>query len=252
MAIEPARWIAIKNRYPIGTRVRGTVMHLEDFGAFVRLDHDDVAALVLVTNIEDGTRSLDMHDYPQIGSVVEATVVDLIEETAQVRLSMRPSDLRRHASAHLQTIVARLADAGLAMAHDVRGCSAHDIAELEGALGVTLPVAYRVFLEKMGCSAGRFLTGTDVRLDTLRSLKPDAARLLRECAPSLVLTPTAFVFAVHQGYEFLFFECGPSGDPPVFLFTEGEQTFRRVAETFSAWLDGCVSDEIAAYDALGE
>jgi hypothetical protein len=62
----------------------------------------------------------------------------------------------------------------------------------------------------------------------------------------LALDPADFVFAVHQGYTFLFFRCGGSDDPPVFLYEEGETRFRQVADSFSAWLVGCAQDEIDA------
>jgi hypothetical protein len=68
--------------------------------------------------------------------------------------------------------------------------------------------------------------------------------LLRQSKAKVALDESDFVFAVHQGYQFLFFKSGMQ-DPAVFLFLEGEENFEKVAQRFSDWLIGCVSDEIA-------
>jgi hypothetical protein len=55
---------------------------------------------------------------------------------------------------------------------------------------------------------------------------------------------------MHQGYQFLFFRCGVSDDPPVYLFLEHEPRVQRVAESFSSWLASAAQDEIEAVAAL--
>jgi hypothetical protein len=97
----------------------------------------------------------------------------------------------------------------------------------------------------MGRSAGEFLVGTDFLFPDVLTLRGQAEGLLRECAAPLVLDPADFVFAMHQGYQFLFFRCDGSDDPPVFHYQDGD-SFTRVADRFSAWLAYCVVDESEA------
>lgn len=141
--------------------------------------------------------------------------------------------------------IAELAAAGLVDSSTMRGCSEGEISALETRLGVRLPRSYRSFLAAMGREAGTFLVGTDILISVLPSLRTQAERLLTECGGSLALEPADHVFAVHQGYEFLFFSCDGSADPPVFRYEEGDVTFGRVAESFSSWFSSCAHDEIA-------
>lgn len=148
--------------------------------------------------------------------------------------------------ASVDTAIAALVAAGLVDSSTIQGCKEAEISTLETRLGIRLPRSYRSFLAAMGRAAGTFLVGTDILYSLLPTLRRQAERLLTECGGSLALDPADFVFAVHQGYEFLFFTCGASDDPPVFLYEEGEATFRRVAETFSSWFASCAQDEIAS------
>ena len=63
------------------------------------------------------------------------------------------------------------------------------------------------------------------------------------------LKDTDFVFAVHQGYEFLFFGAQESDDPAVWRYAEGDAAPQEVFSQFSEWLNACVSDEIDADSA---
>jgi hypothetical protein len=153
----------------------------------------------------------------------------------------------------IKSAVAKLKESGLAAPAEIRGCTADQISALEVQTRVTLPSAYRSFLRMMGIGAGDFLVGTDWTFRNLVGLKAAAGRLLKrsrvEVAP---LSASTFVFAMHQGYQFLYFDATASADPPVFLFLEGEAAPRQVFGRFSKWLNECVDDEIAAYHMLIE
>jgi hypothetical protein len=140
----------------------------------------------------------------------------------------------------------QLTAAGLASQGQVEGCSEADIAGLEATLGVKLPAVYRRFLARMGRSAGELLVGTDFLFHDLPTLRQQAERLLEQQGARVTLDAQAFVFAVHQGYQFLFFETDGGPDPEVFLFVDGENEPQKVADSFSTWLTGCVADEIVA------
>ena len=152
-------------------------------------------------------------------------------------------------TAALEEIVQQLIVSGVAERSQLQGCSDAEIEALEAELGIVLPRAYREFLLTMGRSAGDFFCGTDFLYADL-PLREYADELLSEGDVPLALHPADFVFAMHQGYTFLFFRCGISDDPPVFLYEEDRTSFERVADSFSAWLALAAKDEIDAKNAL--
>src|SRR5687768_10285736 len=101
--------------------------------------------------------------------------------------------------------VQRLVAGGLASEADLRGLTDGEVAELEGRGHIQLPKSYRDFLLRMGRSTGEFLVGTDFLFPKLLQLRAQADELLRESKSSMRLGPQHFVFAAHQGYQFLYF-----------------------------------------------
>jgi SMI1/KNR4 family protein SUKH-1 len=149
----------------------------------------------------------------------------------------------------VERAVTRLIAAGLADPATIQGCRDEDIERLERESGVALPIAYRLFLRRMGRSAGAFLVGTDFRFADLGGLLRQAEQLLQETQSPFRLKDADFVFAVHQGYQFLFFDTTESDDPAVWLYDDGEAAPREVFDHFSEWLEASVSDEIGARSA---
>ena len=147
--------------------------------------------------------------------------------------------------AAIEEAAQRLVDAGIASEAQLRGLSEPEVAELESRVRIKLPESYRDFLLRMGKSAGDFLIGTDFLFPKLLGLRVQADELLRESNSSTRLGPHHFVFAAHQGYQFLYFSIDGTNDPEVFRYLEGEEP-ELVAPSFSSWLLGCVDDEIAA------
>lgn len=86
-------WAELKKALPVGSLVHGTVVRVAPFGVFVRLNEADAVAALLVTHFEDGDRRFELEDYPQVGTSIEAVVVDLADHNFQVRISTRRSDL---------------------------------------------------------------------------------------------------------------------------------------------------------------
>jgi hypothetical protein len=150
----------------------------------------------------------------------------------------------------VELAVKALIAARLATENRVEGCSEAEVASIERTFGLTLPRAYRAFLLRMGKAAGEFWTGTNYQFPELLELRETAEALLIEGGARWQLGAPDFVFAVHQGYQFLFFRTGTSDDPEVFHYLEGDEGARSVAPSFSAWLAGCVDDEIAAARAV--
>jgi SMI1/KNR4 family protein SUKH-1 len=150
----------------------------------------------------------------------------------------------------VERAVTRLIEAGLAEPAEIRGCRDKDIERLEKESDVALPAYYRLFLSRMGRSAGAFLLGTDFLFADLGGLRRQAEQLLQETKAGFRLKDTDFVFAVHQGYQFLFFDTKESDDPAVWLYDEGDDAPRKVFSHFPEWLNACISDEINAHSSL--
>jgi hypothetical protein len=151
----------------------------------------------------------------------------------------------------IDNAIDKLVTSGLATSDEMVGCTEAELVSLERAYELRLPIAYRQFLGRLGNVAGQFLVGTDFLFSQLRELKQHAEALLRESGAAFQLTETDFVFAMHQGYQFLFFRAEESPDPQVFHYEENDTEARCVAPSFTVWLDGCVADEIAIAAELG-
>jgi hypothetical protein len=105
-----------------------------------------------------------------------------------------------------------------------------------------LPAAYRAYLLIAGRRSPSAWVGTDCTIDWLYQLHDAAEELLREWGQPL-LSADAFVFLMHQGYQFMYFVAdGRSDDPPVHYFMEGEPRVIQKFERFSALVE-CVVGE---------
>lgn len=141
--------------------------------------------------------------------------------------------------------VERIREVGLAAERPLQGLEETEIREVARRQGVAeLPAVYVQFLSRLGRSAGDFLRGSDFLYPDLLPLKDYARQLLEEDEAGFGLGPQHFVFLMHQGYQFLYFDATESDDPPVYLYLEGEGEPSQVADSFSAWLETAVEEEI--------
>ena len=101
-------------------------------------------------------------------------------------------------------------------------CSLDEIERFELVSGVCLPAAYKAFLLVAGRCLPPDWTGSDGTIEQLPDLQEWARELLEENGQP-PLPPHAFVFAMHQGYQFDFFLAdGISDDPPAMYYLEGQ------------------------------
>jgi hypothetical protein len=78
-------------------------------------------------------------------------------------------------------------------------------------------------------------------------------QMLRKVGSSVQLAKNDFVFLSHQGYSFLYFQTGERAeDPPVWHITDSEQEARRVADSFTDWLQLAIKDDIQTLREFGE
>ncbi len=90
----------------------------------------------------------------------------------------------------------------------------------------------------MGHGAGKFLRGSDCFFKNLPYLKEWAIELLQENNFAEPLPDDAFVFFMHQGYQFSFFRLLEGDDPPTYSYSEGtnQTSFIKSHERFSEFL----------------
>ncbi len=85
--LRPNPWEGIAERYPAGTRVKGTVVSVTDFGAFVELEQD-VEGLIHVSELSWGHPE-NPKDVVKEGDEVEVVVLNCDEEARRISLSLR-------------------------------------------------------------------------------------------------------------------------------------------------------------------
>jgi hypothetical protein len=101
-----------------------------------------------------------------------------------------------------------------------------------------LPAEYVCFLQRIGCGAGPYLRGTDTfypRIITI-GIRAAATDLFRENDTGIQLSPDAFVFAMHQGYQVFWFPSVMDDDPKVIMYQEGDKGSSREWDSFSTYL----------------
>ena len=98
-------------------------------------------------------------------------------------------------------------------------CSEGEVRAIEKRLGNKLPAAYREFLLLMGQKDGGLL-GRDWLYEYLEIFQEDAIELMRRDGFPVTLPADAFVFLMHDGYQFDFFCISEGDDPPVYHYIE--------------------------------
>jgi small subunit ribosomal protein S1 len=89
--LKPDPWHDLPVNYPIGARVRGKVVSLTDYGAFVELE-EGVEGLIHVSEMSWTKRVKNPSKLLNIGDTIEAVVADVNPETRRLSLSLRATE----------------------------------------------------------------------------------------------------------------------------------------------------------------
>jgi hypothetical protein len=136
----------------------------------------------------------------------------------------------------IKQMIRALIQRGLATPYTLQGCPNEEIEKLEEHFNIKLPDAYRDFLLTMGRGAGKLFEGSHFTYEHLFKLREWAEELMVEAKAEFDLPDDAFVFMMHQGYDFFFFQVSEGVDPPVDEFLEGKQVPTQQAEHLSEFL----------------
>jgi len=85
--LKVSPWVQVAEKYPIGSLVKGVVVRIVTFGAFVELE-DGVDGLVHISQLADH-RVNKVSEVLKVGDMVSAKVIECKPETKRISLSMR-------------------------------------------------------------------------------------------------------------------------------------------------------------------
>ncbi|OKP93196.1 hypothetical protein A3842_00690 [Paenibacillus sp. P3E] len=123
--------------------------------------------------------------------------------------------------------------------NEIHGFTELEVGRCEQSIGFVLPFQYREFLLTIGHDAGLLFQGTDIlfrNVENLLELRKEAEDLLEENEETFSLPSDAFVFSMHQGYEFNYFVISEGNDPPVYQYVEGNGNSELFWGSFSLFL----------------
>jgi len=86
--LEPNPWDSIEERYQIGKRVKGRVVSLTDYGAFIELEKG-IEGLIHVSEMSWTQHIQHPSEVMKIGDIVEAIVLDVDKDEQKISLGLR-------------------------------------------------------------------------------------------------------------------------------------------------------------------
>jgi len=95
-------WSDLARRYPVGTRLFGTISNITDYGCFVEIE-DGVEGLVHVSEMDWTNKNVNPAKVVHTGDEVEVMVLDIDEERRRISLGMkqcRPNPWESFAAQH--------------------------------------------------------------------------------------------------------------------------------------------------------
>jgi len=86
--IRPDPWHEVEYKYPVGAIVRGKVVSIPDYGAFIELE-DGIEGLVHISEMTWNKRVKNPSKLVNVGDVIEAKVLDIDIENKRISLGMK-------------------------------------------------------------------------------------------------------------------------------------------------------------------
>ena len=84
----PSPWEKVEEKYPVGSRVRGTVVNIMPYGAFVKLE-EGIEGLVHISEMSWTRRVNHPSEMVAIGDVIEVVVLGINKEKEEISLGMK-------------------------------------------------------------------------------------------------------------------------------------------------------------------
>ena len=84
----PSPWETVEQRYPVGSRAKGMVVNIMNYGAFVRLE-EGVEGLIHISEMSWTKRIAHPADILQVGQEVEVAVLDINKDKQEISLGLK-------------------------------------------------------------------------------------------------------------------------------------------------------------------
>ncbi len=88
---SPNPWDEVERKYPVGSKVKGRIVNLVPYGAFVELEKG-VEGLIHVSEFSWTRRINDPQEMVAIGDVVEVVVLDIDKENKKISLGLKQTE----------------------------------------------------------------------------------------------------------------------------------------------------------------
>jgi small subunit ribosomal protein S1 len=128
--IEPNPWLTLDEKYPVGSKLDGTVRNLTNFGAFVELE-EGIDGLVHISDMSWTKRIRHPNEVVKKGDEVEVIVLNIDKEARRISLGIKQVhddpwlELSEQFQPDIETVgkVSRLLDRGVVvdLEHDLEG-----------------------------------------------------------------------------------------------------------------------------------
>ncbi|MDJ0521438.1 MAG: 30S ribosomal protein S1 [Planctomycetota bacterium] len=87
----PSPWETVELKYPVGSRVQGSVVNVMPYGAFVKLE-DGIEGLVHISEMSWSKRINHPQEVVKVGDEVEVVVLDINRDKQEISLGMKQAD----------------------------------------------------------------------------------------------------------------------------------------------------------------
>lgn len=85
---QPSPWANVETRFPVGSRVKGTVVNIMNYGAFIRLD-EGIEGLVHISEMSWTKRVAHPSDILQVSQEIDVVVLDVNKEKQEISLGIK-------------------------------------------------------------------------------------------------------------------------------------------------------------------
>ena len=134
------------------------------------------------------------------------------------------------------------------------GATLDQVQGAEKQLGISLPPAYREFLQWMGVSPAGILLGSDWLIDDLPDLKPKAIKLMASNNFPKQLPADAFVFWMNQNNVLTFVLLSQGDASPVYRYHQTLDTkdFTIINKDYPEWLTQQIQEHVERQKSFGQ
>jgi len=89
---EPSPWDGVEEKYPVGSKVRGQVVNVMSYGAFVKIE-EGVEGLVHISEMSWTRRIAHPSEVVAIGDMVDIVVLSINKEKQEISLGMKQTEV---------------------------------------------------------------------------------------------------------------------------------------------------------------